>query len=200
MGNRCVRPDHESEKFQPLQTVKCDDRKEIAVDWDDEKSVSHRSAMNSLHNYALGKMGHLETEKSVMVPTSPQKNGLRKPWSISGLSKTLRKSGSQSISFANELHQTFLFERFSLSMERERAVSEGAFTADDFHRAVSDCAGTCKTDDCHLPPPLSPTTSEFVACSAAACKPACHLPESAMPWFPCLPDEPADTADFLRIE
>ena len=63
-------------------------------------------------------------------------------------------------------------------------------------------ADTCETGDCHLPPPLSPTTSEFAACakSAAACKPACHLPGSAMPWFPCPPDEPADTADFLRIE
>ena len=77
----------------------------------------------------------------------------------------------------------------------ERPTAEGMPSMD-----FSEGADTCTTDDCHLLPPKPPTTSEFVACSAAACKPACHLPESAMPWFPCPPDEPADTADFLRIE
>ena len=38
-------------------------QEELTVDWEDESSVHQRSAINSLHNYALGKFGEKNLPK-----------------------------------------------------------------------------------------------------------------------------------------
>ena len=197
MGNKCMRHAPENDRFQPLANVKHDKGDEIAVDWDNEKSVHHRSAINSLHNYALGKMGHLEADKS-KLQSSPQKNGSRRLWTGT---TTVQRSGSQSISFADELHQTIHFERHSMSMDFDRTFLENTgLSATPPHADQQD-------GDRQSPLPLSPTTSEFVACdpSSAPCKAAGGVPRrrlelSALPRFPHPAEAPSDATGLLRIE
>jgi hypothetical protein len=68
------------------------------VDWNDENSVHHRSAMNCLHNYALGKM--------TINKTSDADDSL----SAEPCTRTIRRTDSgKSITFADNLEQTFVF-------------------------------------------------------------------------------------------
>ena len=46
------------------------------VDWNNDESVKHRSAMNSLHNYAIGKMS-AEERRTSNKPSSPKKASIR---------------------------------------------------------------------------------------------------------------------------
>jgi hypothetical protein len=65
------------------------------VDWEDERSVHHRSAMNCLHNYALGKMCENRLVESKSEPGEPQ---------------IIRRSDSgKSLTFADALEETFIF-------------------------------------------------------------------------------------------
>jgi hypothetical protein len=65
------------------------------VNWDDENSVHHRSAMNCLHNYALGKMCENRLEDT--------KVGF-------GEGRMIKRSDSgKSLTFADALEETFVF-------------------------------------------------------------------------------------------
>ena len=217
-----MRPSPEAENFKPL-VKESKDEPEVAVDWDDEKSVHHRSAMNSLHNYAIGKMGHLESPGS-SAPVSPQKSGLRKPSNNSAL----RRSGSVNISFANELHQTIHFERHSMECEpsSNETVCSSPPPTDADHRDddCKPCTSHARFSAAPLliastrrpssPPPLSPTTSEFVGAQPPPplhrkaqdaerrlrSSPPRRCQDTALPRFPGPADLPADPADFPRIE
>lgn len=66
----------------------------IKVDWNNDEAVNHRSALNSLHNYAIGKMSaedHLHIKKP-----HAKKNSIR---------------------FADVLEQTVIINRSLLCME-----------------------------------------------------------------------------------
>ena len=185
MGNKCLRPAHEMiEDFQPLQTVKIGNHKELSVDWSDENSVHHRSAINSLHNYALGKMHLKEDSGSIGSTSSPHKNGLLGSYSLSRTSPSESQSRSRSISFAAELHQTFNFERQSISIECDRSGSE--------------YAGTCNThvgsdeNACNCPAEIPYKTVKIIR-GAVTCR-------SVLPQFPCSEKDGAETACALCIE
>jgi hypothetical protein len=57
------------------ESDECSEEK-YSVDWNNDESVRHRSAMNSLHNYAIGKMSADERRKS-NKPQSPKKASIR---------------------------------------------------------------------------------------------------------------------------
>jgi hypothetical protein len=216
MGNRCMRPETE-EKFEILKREKPEQRQPpvVVVDWDDEKSVHHRSAMNSLHNYALGKMANLDPSETP-APASPCNCGIRKVSSTSNIS-TIRRCSSQNIKFANELHQTFHFDRQSVDFERPSLDTPPADILDNATHA-----GSCPPPpprSSFLPAEPSPTSSVFMLpaahCAAVArCGgagfgspphaaplhlPRCHS-EPAMPVFPGPADITGDPVDFPRLE
>jgi hypothetical protein len=224
MGNRCIRPEPE-ERFETLNREK-PEQPIIAVDWSDENSVHHRSAMNSLHNYALGKMANLETSES-SGPVSPQKNSFRKVSSTSSTSSTstVRRCFSQNIKFATELHQTFHFDRHSAECERPSIDAPPQPPAE--HRTEASPprgAPRARTVATALFLPLpaesssSPTTSEFTATDCAGARfgspplaasraelCACAGPlrrhsAPALPYFPGPADVPPDPASFPPIE
>ena len=65
------------------------------VDWEDESSVHHRSAINCLHNYALGKM----CENRLVVSKAEVDDR-----------RMIRRSDSgKSLTFADALEETFVF-------------------------------------------------------------------------------------------
>ncbi len=66
------------------------------VDWEDEKSVHHRSAMNCLHNYALGKMCEHR-----LVDSKPEHEDERRIFR--------RTDSGKSLTFADALEETFVF-------------------------------------------------------------------------------------------
>mmetsp|Transcript_47068 Transcript_47068/g.125161 ORF Transcript_47068/g.125161 Transcript_47068/m.125161 type:complete len:178 (-) Transcript_47068:470-1003(-) len=135
MGNKCVGK-HMVEEVKHGEegygsAVDHEDSSQMP-DWDDENSVHHRSAMNSLHNYALGKMTHLANDE-------PQKSPKFNRTTSS------RSSRSLSIKFADELHQSILFERPSID-----------FCSDDGQPGfTNDCQGVSiplpVTKDCCAP-------------------------------------------------
>ena len=191
MGNRCMRLAYDVDDLQPDHVARSVDFEEVAVDWSDENSVHHRSAINSLHNYALGKMGHLKEEDSGSIRTtsSLQRNGLILWQSISRTSTAGSRPRSLSISFASDLHQTFHFEAYPTSMESESTSANRVGSAhsldhqegDDRYRPALVCptASACKLDG---------TTRE------ANCLPV-------LPRFPCAEDDaPLNSAHLLPIE
>jgi hypothetical protein len=218
MGNRCMRPAPEPEAFTLLSSDRRaapNQEPAVHVDWDDEKSVHHRSAMNSLHNYAIGKMGHLEPSEDPepASPTTPQRASLKRPAS----------GGGSCITFAVELHQTFHFERHSIECEQSGEEVRSTLLPDADHRDDTG-SGCCPSPIRRSNPPVSaanshhlsnpsdsPTSSEFVnmpadrmdaqrrACSASPQRR--HCPDGSLPHFPGPADLPADKpADFPRIE
>jgi hypothetical protein len=70
----------------------CTHRK-AEVNWEDENSVHHRSAMNCLHNYALGKM----CENRLVGPETEDRRIIR------------RSDSGKSLTFADALEETFVF-------------------------------------------------------------------------------------------
>ena len=183
MGNSCL-------GSAPVEIKKTE---EAVVDWSNEGLVHHRSAINSLHNFALGKMKNLgtcETSRAKRVTSSPQK-GLR-------TSTLERLQRSQSISFATELHQTFFFERQSMSIDCDPKIMQSV-------GFCTDIPGTDQSNAGCSPQPLLPITSNLVTCGqqkkAAGSDRGTNSCRSAMPQFPCAEDDaPSDTARFLRIE
>ena len=189
MGNSCFKPTTDSE------TNKLDTPDEVViVDWNDERSVLHRSAMNSLHNYALGKMNCPETEALLTKTISKLKFGMTNQ---QGTTLTENKSSSQSISFAIELHQTFHFERQSMSMDSDSTGLQNA-----------SCSFLAVNDELSSSQPQSPTSSEYIPfdrstkvnlVASADC--GTHYFGSTLPRFPCGEDDTMlDTARLLRIE
>ena len=88
------------------------------VDWEDEKSVCHRSAMNCLHNYALGKMCEdrlMESKDAVYCDR-----------------RMFRRTDSgKSLTFADNLEETFVFiNSETCSHARVDAHSEDATSSD----------------------------------------------------------------------
>lgn len=73
-------------------------QRKTEVDWEDESSVHHRSAMNCLHNYALGKMSEIKLiDPNDSLPTDHDRRMVR------------RTDSGKSITFADDLEQTFVF-------------------------------------------------------------------------------------------
>ena len=71
----------------------------VVPDWEDDDAVHHRSAMNSLHNYAVGKMP--SEESSVCKTSDPKKKWIKK----------------SPIRFAEVLENTMIVNRSALCME-----------------------------------------------------------------------------------
>jgi hypothetical protein len=142
MGNKCVgsNTDSRSEREAGGSSVAQPTVQE--VDWSDEMSVSHRSAMNSLHNYALGKMeGSADFHQTSKAENANSRaiNGKkaceRNSTDSIGLgrlkSTNTKKSKNQGISFADILEFTHHFQEESVDYE---CINE--FSSDD--RTFSD--------------------------------------------------------------
>ena len=125
MGSCLTRPGDWNESIEaddgtPAQPICCAEM----MDWDDERLMSHKCAMNCLHNYAIGKM-RIEEESSDKLTHSPctQCTSPSPKSSSRGGSKLLtvnscerKKSGQfQNISFAKDLEQIRVFESEQLS-------------------------------------------------------------------------------------
>ena len=88
------------------------------LDWDDEASLYHKSAINCLHNYALGKMELVDYRHSQMKSKTSIKRrflkGLRGHISGNQSSLQMERSTSgrkrSSISFARDLEQIYEIE------------------------------------------------------------------------------------------
>ena len=89
----------------------------VVVDWNDDESVKHRSAMNCLHNWAIGKMS--------------QNDRLAR-----SKSSSKRSMSNASIKFADILENTLIVNRSSLCME-----SWVADTPDQQEGMDMDCFG-----------------------------------------------------------
>jgi hypothetical protein len=108
MGARLARSTTES--VNELDSVEVDQRK--SLDWNDEKLLDHKSAINCLHNYALGKMRIAESPKS--ETKRRLFNALQNRMSVVKR-YTPRANGSSgkarsSISFAKDLEQIFIID------------------------------------------------------------------------------------------
>jgi hypothetical protein len=78
LGRNCARNRRISAQYQSSpESDECSGEKcNIKVDWSNDESVKHRSAMNTLHNYALGKMSAEESHE-YHKPQSPKKASIR---------------------------------------------------------------------------------------------------------------------------
>mmetsp|Transcript_20275 Transcript_20275/g.56160 ORF Transcript_20275/g.56160 Transcript_20275/m.56160 type:complete len:122 (-) Transcript_20275:205-570(-) len=99
MGNRASAVSSSTEQFEEsYESYGSDEAEKMErkkdVDWSDESSVHHYSAINCLHNYALGKMAE---------------EGLKKITSDDGEKRSYRKSDlSKSLTFAESLEETII--------------------------------------------------------------------------------------------
>jgi hypothetical protein len=112
MGNKCFRLIKNEGYGEESQVAKRRDSSPPAVDWDDEMSVHHHCAMNSLHNYALGRMEETlfsDTPTTLSRHVSFRKFEPRTHLNHQNLSE--QRSDTINISFADVLEQTFHFER-----------------------------------------------------------------------------------------
>ncbi len=112
MGNRCIRP---------LEKQSGDSS--TSLDWDDETSIHNMSARNSRHNSGLGKIksvGSLSTNSNAdSIQNTRLQGSIRKKSNGSVRQQFLN------ISFADEIHQTYLFERDSDHSEHGMDMIEG---------------------------------------------------------------------------
>jgi hypothetical protein len=100
MGNRCIRPveKHSGESCK-------------SVDWNDEDSIHSMSARNSRHNSGLGKKKSIVSTSTDNSADSLQKSRLG--GSIRKQSNGHVRQQLSNISFADEIHQIYFFERDS---------------------------------------------------------------------------------------
>ena len=102
-------------------------KQRISVDWNNEDFLNKKSASNSLHNYALGKM---RIEDPVSMPA--EKEGLlhviRKRLSGTCLSRCMLANENshkrKNISFAEDLEQIFEIESGNFEKSIRTQVSE----------------------------------------------------------------------------
>ncbi len=93
------------------------------VDWEDETSVHHRSAMNCLHNYAIGKM----CEKRLVDSKADDED-----------QRVIRRSDSRkSLTFADALEETFVFVKSDASLQSRSGCADDHSCSSD--RSAVDC-------------------------------------------------------------
>jgi hypothetical protein len=112
--------------------------KRHSVDWNNEDSMHHKSAINCLHNYALGKMHivDLKPETKSKKPTTKRlmkavRKHLCNVWSGSHTTTNIPSRKRTSISFAADLEQ--IFEIRSLGAD-EHLKDAGIETDDEVHQ------------------------------------------------------------------
>jgi hypothetical protein len=163
MGNKCIRGDARA-KF-------CEDEGELEgqqqkaeVDWSDERDVNRRSAMNSLHNYAIGKMDESEDSDSNSKKLKKRSTKQRNSWrgSIQGSSfanfsnsrkcKNQKTKKNQGISFADTVVSIYLQEMEPVDFESQREGSgidcccSQAYGSNSSH--VLNLHDSCKSNNC----------------------------------------------------
>ena len=130
--------------------------KHHSVDWDNEASIYHKSAMNCLHNYALGKMHVIDTKLDPKSHKPAMKKRLIKALQkhLLGRSHSSRLEvecpgrKGHSISFAENLEQIFEIE---------------SATADEHSNDI--CSFAC---DCHKPPTYDEQGTSIDVCSSCS--------------------------------
>ncbi len=113
MGNRCIRPFEEHGGGS-----------RTSIDWDDEASIHSVSARNSRHNSSLGKMKPIKSVSANNNIDSIQNARLQ--GSIRKQSNRSVRQQVLNISFAEEIHQTYLFERDSGCPENDFDIESSA--------------------------------------------------------------------------
>ena len=106
MGNQCFAIKEEEPVFQAMsKPIPCSRKKSSIIDWNSESSVAHRSAINCLHNYAIGK---------IFAEISDDGDHCKEQNKIAPVRK---KSVNVRFRFSNELHQELITETKLLSLD-----------------------------------------------------------------------------------
>ena len=104
-----------------------------AIDWNSESSVKHRSAINCLHNYAIGKIACDMEECNTDIQRRPPK-------------EKIQRSASSQLRFSSELCEEKIIEREFLCTDNGRDLDP---SNDEFERIMPSYADLEKQDkDC----------------------------------------------------
>lgn len=136
MGNQCFTTKEEEPVFKGVRNPSVSRKKSSVciIDWNSESSVTHRSAINCLHNYAIGKiLAGIESSQPIQHHPTKQRS----------LDVQLR--------FSQELHQEIIIERELLSVDAGRdgeqsdpeSVDGNSFAS---HLTSSSCNSTDAVD------------------------------------------------------
>ena len=117
MGNNCFTAQEEDPVFTKLPPHTSQKKSSAGqIDWSSESSVRHRSAINCLHNYAIGKIPIEANEKMVdkeVHESDDSKSISNKP-----------KSQNFQLRFSKDIEQEYLIDRQYLSLDAGRNSDE----------------------------------------------------------------------------